>query len=72
MRISEIKQTSPGKLCICLEDGREIKSTLATVTDLRLFSGRELDGEELRELHAILERAEKQKKNRENEPKPVD
>ena len=50
----------------------------------RLFSGRasllvnnlveqgELDGEELRELHAILERAEKQKKNRENEPKPVD
>ena len=32
----------------------------------------ELDGEELRELHAILERAEKQKKNRENEPKPVD
>ncbi len=50
----------------------------------RLFSGRasllvnnlveqgELDGEELRELHAILERAEKQKKNRENEPNPVD
>lgn len=50
----------------------------------RMFSGRasllvnnlveqgELDGEELRELHAILERAEKQKKNRENEPKPVD
>lgn len=50
----------------------------------RLFSGRasllvnnlveqgELDGEELRELHAILERAEKQKKNRENEPKPMD
>ena len=50
----------------------------------RLFSGRasllvnnlveqgELDGEELRELHAILERAEKQKKNRENEPHPVD
>mgnify|MGYP000408662468 CR=1 FL=1 len=50
----------------------------------RLFSGRasllvnnlveqgELDGEELRELHAILERAEKQKNNRENEPKPVD
>lgn len=50
----------------------------------RLFSGRasllvnnlveqgELDGEELRELHAILERAEKQKKNREIEPKPVD
>ena len=50
MRISEIKLTSPGKLCICLEDGREIKSTLATVTDLRLFSGRELDGEELEEL----------------------
>ena len=50
MRISEIKQTSPGKLCICLEDGREIKSTLAAVTDLRLFSGRELDGEELEEL----------------------
>ena len=43
MVISAIKQSSPGRLTICLEDGSEIRSTLGVVTDMRLYSGRELD-----------------------------
>ena len=50
MKINSIRQSSPGRFCVCLEDGSEIKSTLAAVTDLRLCSGRELDDEELEEL----------------------
>ena len=50
MIINTIKQTSPGRLTVCLDDGTEIKSTLAAVTDLRLCSGRELDDFELEEL----------------------
>ena len=43
MRISSLKQTSPERVTVCLEDGGEIRSTLAAVTELRLFAGRELD-----------------------------
>lgn len=43
MLISAIRQTSPGRLTVCLDDGSEIRSTLGVVTDLRLYSGRELD-----------------------------
>ena len=47
MRITAIRQTAPGRLTVCLEDGTELKSTLSAVTDLRLYSGRELDEDEL-------------------------
>lgn len=57
MTITAIKQTSPGRLTVCLEDGSEIKSTLGVVTDLRLFSGRELDCRELEELRQASGRA---------------
>lgn len=50
MLISDIKQTSPGRLKISLEDGEEIKSTLSAATDLRLYSGKELDSEALEEV----------------------
>ena len=50
MTISAIRQTSPDRLTVCFEDGTEIKTTLATVTDLRLCSGKDLDGHELEEL----------------------
>ena len=50
MRISAIRQTAPDRLKVCFEDGTEIKTTLAAVTDLRLCSGRELSEEELEEL----------------------
>ena len=47
-----MRQTSPGRVTVTLCGGEEIKTTLNVVTDLRLYSGRELDGEELRELRA--------------------
>ena len=47
MKINAIKQTAPDRLKICLEDGTELKTTLAAVTELRLACGRELDEEEL-------------------------
>ena len=50
MLVSALKQTSPGRVTVCFEDGSEIKSTTAVVTDMRLFSGREMDESECREL----------------------
>lgn len=43
MLITDIKQTSPGRLTVSFDSGEEIKTTLGVVTDMRLFSGRELD-----------------------------
>lgn len=50
MLITGLKQTSPGRITVCFEDGSEIKSSLGVVTDMRLFSGRDLDDEERLEL----------------------
>ena len=50
MLITAIKQTSPDRLTVLLEDGSEIKTSLGVVTDLRLFSGKELEEEALAEL----------------------
>ena len=50
--VSAMRQTSPGRVTVTLCGGEEIKTTLNVVTDLRLYSGRELDEEELRELRA--------------------
>ena len=47
MLITDIRQTSPGRLTVGFEDGSELKTTLGVVTDLRLFSGKELDDEAL-------------------------
>ena len=57
MLISDIRRTSPGRLTVRLEDGTEIKTTLGVVTDLRLFSGRELDEGEAQELKTASVRA---------------
>ena len=57
MRITAIRQTAPGRLTVCLEDGTELKSTLAAVTDLRLYSGRELDEAELAALRLASARS---------------
>lgn len=43
MLITAIRQTSPGRLTVVLEDGTEIRSTLGVVTDLRLYALRDLD-----------------------------
>ena len=50
--VSAMRQTSPGRVTVTLCGGAEIKTTLNVVTDLRLYAGRELDGEELKELRA--------------------
>lgn len=50
--VSALRQTSPGRVTVTLCGGEEIKTTLNVVTDLRLYAGRELDGEELKELRA--------------------
>ena len=47
-----MRQTSPGRVTVTLCGGEEIKTTLNVITDLRLYSGRELDGEELKALRA--------------------
>ncbi len=44
MIIVSLKQTSPGRVTICTDDGGEIRSTPGVVTELRLFTGCELDG----------------------------
>ena len=50
--VSAMRQTSPGRVTVTLCGGEEIKTTLNVVTDLRLYAGQELDGEELKELRA--------------------
>ena len=57
MRITAIRQTAPGRLTVAFEDRTEIKSTLSAVTDLRLYSGRDLDEEELAALRLASGRA---------------
>lgn len=50
MTITALKQISSERFHIVLEDGSEIKSTLGVITDLRLFSGKDLDDAALEEL----------------------
>ena len=57
MRITAIRQTAPGRLTVAFEDGTELKSTLSAVTDLRLYSGRELDEAELAALRLASARS---------------
>lgn len=49
MEILSIRQTSPGRLTVTLGDNSEVKTTLTVVTELRLYSGRELDEAETEE-----------------------
>ena len=57
MLITAIRQSSPDRLTVSLDDGREIKSTLGTVTELRLFSGRDVDEELIAELISLSRRS---------------
>ena len=50
MRISNIKQTSPERYLIILDNGTEIKSTLKVITDEYLYSDLEIDQERLIDL----------------------
>ena len=57
MVISNIKQTSPGRLTVVFDNGEEVKTTLGAVTELRLFSGKELDREQMTEFRLLSLRA---------------
>ncbi len=50
MLVSALKQSSPGRFKIILEDGEEIRSTLSAIADCRLYSGKDLDAEALEEV----------------------
>ena len=57
MLLSALKQTSPGRITVVLEDGAEIRSSLAVVTDLRLFTGKDLDEIQLAQLRSLSRRS---------------
>ena len=50
MQITSIRESSPGKYQIGFSDGGELRSTLAAVTDARLYVGMELDEQAFEEL----------------------
>lgn len=57
MLISIIKQSTPGRLTVSFDSGEEVKTTLGVVTDMRLFSGKELDNERLEEFRLLSHRS---------------
>ena len=57
MVISNIKQTTPGRLTVIFDNGKEVKTTLGVVTELRLFSGKELDEEQAEEFLLLSHRS---------------
>ena len=50
--VSALRQTSPERVTIALDDGSEIKATLGVVAELRLFVGRALEDAELKVLRS--------------------
>ena len=57
MLLSALKQQSPGRITVVFEDGTEIRSSLAVVTDLRLFAGKDLKEEQINELRQLSHRS---------------
>ena len=47
MRITSLKQVTAEHVTVLFEDETDVKSTLGVVTELRLFSGKELDDREM-------------------------
>ena len=56
MTVSSLQRTTAEHVTVRLGDGSEIKSTLGAVTELRLFAGKDLDGEQLDELRLLSRR----------------
>ena len=62
MIVSALKKTSPDRILVEFEGGESLRSTLAAVTDARLYVGMELDEDELAALKRSSERGlERQK-----------
>ena len=53
MLVSALKQTSPGRITVIFEDGTELRSSLGVVTDRRLFTGKDLDVDEITQLREL-------------------
>ena len=56
MIITAIKQISSDMLIVSLDGGEEIKTSLGAVTEMRLYTGRELDEEQLYRLKYLSDR----------------
>ena len=56
MIITAIKQISSDMLIVSLDGGEEIKTSLGAVTEMRLYTGRELDEEQLSRLKYLSDR----------------
>lgn len=52
MKITELKQTSPERITVIFDDGREIKTSLGVVTDRFLHTGAEFSEAEYAELYS--------------------
>lgn len=57
MVITSLKQTSPGRVTVCFEDGSEIKTTLNVITDLRLYNGLDADDGLIQEIRLSSQKA---------------
>ena len=57
LSVRSIRQITAEKLTVELSDGSEIRTTLGTVTELRLYAGYELDEEQLEALRLSSKRA---------------
>lgn len=57
MTVSSLVQTSAGRFTVSFDSGEEIKSTLNIVTDFRIFSGKDMDEQELSEFKQQSSRA---------------
>ena len=57
MQILALRQTSPERVTVSFTDGAEIKSTLGVVTEMMLFSGKDLAEAEVEKLKLLSLRA---------------
>lgn len=57
MTVTAIRQPSPGRLIVSFDNGEELRSTLGAVTELRLYSGRELDEAEFEAFRSLSARS---------------
>lgn len=57
MQILALRQTSPERVTVCFADGAEVRSTLGVITEMMLFSGKDLSEEETEKLKLLSLRA---------------
>ena len=57
MVISSLHRTAAEHVTVCFEEGTEVPSTLGVITEMMLFSGKDLDDSEMERLHSLSERA---------------